>query len=154
MTEQPFQHDYRNGSMADPSKFRPSPPEFRCGEELEEGGGFIGRSGVSFFCTLPKIKDSDGNDDGDDDKTSNDRQLTFSCRDRSSGVLEIMESAVTNDEFEATQNSTAVDPFFFDTGYTLAGRTGFQVWSVSEDIRRRENLFFIYDVQTFTNSVR
>ena len=140
MTEQPFQKDDQNGSMADPSKFRPSPPEFRCGEELEEGGGSIGISGVSFFCTLPKITDSDDDDDDDNknnnNKTSNDRRLTFSCRDRSSGVLEIMESAVTNDEFEATQNSTAVDPFFFDPGYTLAGRTGFQVWSVSEDIRR------------------
>jgi len=36
---------------------------------------------------------------------------------------------VTNEQFEATQNSTGVDPFFFDKGYTLAGKTGFQVWS-------------------------
>ena len=135
MTEQPIQQDNRNGSMVDPSKFRPSPPEFRCGEELEEGGGSIGISGVSFFCTLPKRKDS--NDDDDNNNANNDqRRLTFSCRDRSSGVLEKQESSVTNDEFDATQNSTAVDPFFFDAGYTLAGRTGFQVWSVSEDIRR------------------
>ena len=112
-----------SGSMIDPSKFRPSPKDFKCGEELEDGE--IGRSGVSFFCTLPKGKEID------ESATQGENRLTFSCRDRSSGVLESEESAITNDEFEATQNATAVDPFFFDAGYTLAGRTGFQVWSVS-----------------------
>ncbi len=123
MTEKEIKEDNQDGSVKDPSKFRPSPKEFQCGEELEEGGGIIGRSGVSFFCTLPKSKElgEGGN-----------CRLIFSCRDRSSGVLESEESAITNDEFEATQNATAVDPFFFDEGYTLAGRTGFQVWSVSE----------------------
>ena len=118
-----IQDNDQNGSMIVQSKFRPSPKEFQCGEELEEG--VIGKSGVSFFCTLPK---SDMKDDGE---TLDASRLTFSCRDRSSGVLESEESAITNDEFEATQNATAVDPFFFDPGYTLAGRTGFQVWSVS-----------------------
>ena len=118
MAEKEIKENGENESMIDPSNFRPSPKEFQCGEELEEC--VIGRSGVSFFCTLPRTKeDIDGS------------RLTFSCRDRSSGVLESEESAITNDEFEATQNATAVDPFFFDAGYTLAGRTGFQVWSVS-----------------------
>lgn len=120
MAEKAINENGENESMVDPSKFRPSPKEFQCGEELEEC--VIGRSGVSFFCTLPKSKHGDGS------------RLTFSCRDRSSGVLESEESAITNDEFEATQNATAVDPFFFDAGYTLAGRTGFQVWSVSTRI--------------------
>jgi hypothetical protein len=146
MAEKEIQDDDKNGSMADPSKFRPSPTEFQCGEELEEGGGSIGISGVFFFCTLPKGKCTDMNNDA---KTLDDYRLTFTCRDRSSGVLESQESAITNDQFEATQNATAVDPFFFDAGYTLAGRTGFQVWSVSECIRgskkskmEKENTFF------------
>lgn len=129
MAEKDIQDYDRNECMADPSKFRPSPIEFQCGEELEKGGGFIGRSGVSFFCTLPEGKGIDGkNDAGKLDGS----RLTFSCRDRSSGVLESQELAITNDQYEATLNATSVDPFFFDAGYTLAGRTGFQVWSVSQ----------------------
>lgn len=123
MTETEVKENNQVGSVKDPSKFRPSPKEFQCGEELEEDGGIIGRTGVSFFCTLPKRKEI-----GEGDEC----RLTFSCRDRSSGVLESEESVITNDEYEATENATSVDPFFFDEGYTLAGRTGFQVWSVSE----------------------
>jgi hypothetical protein len=102
--------------LRDPLKFRPSPPEFQCGERLEEGGGAVGIGGVVFFCTLPRSnKDSDDDADENENGISN-NQLTFSCRDRSCGVLEKRESAVTNEQFDATQNSTAVDPFFFDTG--------------------------------------
>lgn len=123
--EQQAQQVGPNGSMATQSKFRRSPPEFQCGEALEEGSGVVGKSGVFFFCTLPGGEESSN----DDPK----RKLTFNCRDRSNGVLESEESTITNDEFEASQNATAVDPFFFNPGYTLAGRTGFQVWSVSKD---------------------
>jgi hypothetical protein len=130
MAKEEVQDDSESGSMADPSKFRQSPAEFQCGEELDEDGGFVGRSGVSFFCTLPRGKHVDSKNGS---ITVNDcHRLTFSCRGRSSGVLESQESAITNDQYEATQNATTVDPFFFDEGYTLAGRTGFQVWSVSE----------------------
>lgn len=127
MTEQTIQEDKKNESMTDPSKFRSPPPGFKCGEELEEGDGSIGRSGVSFYCILPENKES--NDNRDIQRTIHQRRLTFSCRDRSVGVLESQESAITKDEYDATENSTAGDPFFFDAGYTLAGRTGFQVWS-------------------------
>ena len=116
--------------FADPSKFRTSPSEFCCGEALEEGGGIIGKSGVLFFCTFPTAPTHTTKSDDVDSSCHNNR-LTFHCRDRSCGVLEKQESAVTNDEFEETQNAFAVDPFFFEKGYTLAGRTGFQVWSVS-----------------------
>jgi len=109
-------------SLVDPSKFRRSPHNFVCGEALEEGGGSIGRSGVLFFCSFPSVANND---------TIGNNRLTFQCRDRSCGVLEKQESAVTNDEFEETQNAVASDPFFFERGYTLAGRTGFQVWSKS-----------------------
>ena len=118
-----------NRSMKDPSRFRPSPKEFRCGEELDDDGGSIGRAGVLFFCTLPEIQ---GTTTDGENAVAAPKKLAFACRDRSSGVLESQEAAITNDEFEATQNATAVDPFFFDAGYTLAGRTGFQVWSVRQ----------------------
>lgn len=130
MAEEAIQDDgHHHGSMTDPSKFRPSPTEFQCGEELEESAETIGKSGVTFFCTLPKGKAIDTQHSSG---TLDDSRLRFCCRDRSCGVLESQEAAITNDEFEATQNATAVDPFFFDAGYTLAGRTGFQVWSVSK----------------------
>mmetsp|Transcript_32427 Transcript_32427/g.76290 ORF Transcript_32427/g.76290 Transcript_32427/m.76290 type:complete len:406 (+) Transcript_32427:199-1416(+) len=143
------------GSMTDPSKFRELPPGFQCGEELEDGGiGSIGRCGVSFYCVLPPAsnRDDTGGVNGEPEKnqtqrstTSNSqhqhqhqhqeqqqqqrRKLTFRCRDRSVGVLESKESAITKAEYDATDTAEAMDPFFFDAGYTLAGRTGFQVWS-------------------------
>lgn len=107
--------------LRDPSIFRPSPSEFQCGERLEEGGGDVGIGGVVFFCTLPRSNEDNNSSDDDESENENENeisnnQLIFSCRDRSCGVLEKQESAVTNEQFEATQNSTAVDPFFFDTG--------------------------------------
>ena len=105
--------------LRDPSNFRPSPSEFQCGERLEEGGGDVGIGGVVFFCTLPRSNEDNNSSDDDESENENEisnNQLIFSCRDRSCGVLEKQESAVTNEQFEATQNSTAVDPFFFDTG--------------------------------------
>lgn len=92
----------------DESNYRPSPPEFTCGEEIREdddGDGNVGS--VVFFCTLPGHQ-----------------RLEFSCRGRSMGVLHDHESSVLLPE-----EDTAVDPFFFDSGYTLAGRTGFQIWA-------------------------
>lgn len=54
--------------------------------------------------------------------------LTFSCRGRSVGMLlETEEAAEENEEEEFEK----VDCHFFDPGYTLAGRTGFQIWSAS-----------------------
>lgn len=88
------------------TKCRPSPPGFECGEILEEDGEV---GSVVFFCTTPT------------------QRLEFSCRGRSVGVLNDKESVVSNEELE--EATATVDPFFFDKGYSLAGRTGFQIWA-------------------------
>ena len=91
--------------VADVSLLRP-PSAFHCGETMEENGEV---GSVAFYSTLP----SDG------------KRLVFSCREPSCGVL-------VADEPKAEQEEDgAVDPFFFDEGYTLAGRTGFQIWAAS-----------------------
>lgn len=89
--------------LKDPSRLRGPPKGFQCGENVEEGE--VGS--VNFYFTLP---------DG--------ARLDFSCRGRSVGVLLKNEPDVADEELES---EIAVDPFFFDDGYTLAGRTGFQV---------------------------
>jgi len=77
----------------------------------------LGKSEVLFFCTLPKVKKKyDNNDDNEHEDEISNKRLTFSCRGRSCGVLENEESTVTNEQFEAAQDSTGVDPFFFDKG--------------------------------------
>ncbi|CAJ1933432.1 unnamed protein product [Cylindrotheca closterium] len=110
----------------DPSLMRPASKDFRCHESLERhfvaaaadaddddvahdhyaydvsGSGQV----VMFQCTLPETN----------------KFLTFSCQEPSCGVLMEDEPAATKEE------DGAMDPFFFDTGYTLAGKTGFQVW--------------------------
>lgn len=99
---------FRKSLLLDKSEYRPSPPEFQCGEVYEEDGEV---GSVVFFCTIP------------------DHRLEFSCRGRSVGVLNDKEAAVSNEELE--EATATVDPFFFDKGYTLAGRTGFQIWAGS-----------------------
>ena len=116
-------HNYNNMMLS--SMPREPPPLFQCGEFLEEQQEVhdYGRT-VSFFCTLPREKD-----DVDDDNSN--PRLTFHCRDRSVGVLNDQESKLTNSDMEETEEDTAVDPNFFQQGYTLAGRTGFQVWAAT-----------------------
>jgi predicted nicotinamide N-methyase len=95
--------------LLDPQRKRDPPKDFECGEYLEQNVS----TNVRFFCTLPDTS----------------RRLTFSCRDRSVGVLGQKEKQITNEEIEESQEDVNVDPNFFDLGYTLAGRTGFQVWA-------------------------
>ena len=81
------------------------------------------------------------------------KYLTFQCRGRSVGVMsepdthnnnkinnEIVGVGVDDegktghgddDEHDDDGEQPMLDPFFFDEGYTLAGRTGFQVWAGS-----------------------
>jgi predicted nicotinamide N-methyase len=87
-------------------KQRDPPEEFKCLEYIEEGE--VGN--VMFRATLPdQLND-----------------ITLSCRGRSVGYLEEGETAVKDEDLV-----DSVDPFFFDSGYTSAGRTGFQIWAGS-----------------------
>jgi predicted nicotinamide N-methyase len=96
----------KNSFVVDEAKYRLSPPAFQCGEILEEDG----EVGSVVFCS-----------------TTPNHRLEFSCRGRSVGVLNDQELGVSNEELE--EATATVDPFFFDKGYTLAGRTGFQIWA-------------------------
>jgi hypothetical protein len=93
--------------LKDPSRLRPTPDSFHCGESIDKGD--VGS--VTFYFTL------------------NNKRLVFSCRNRSVGALLYDEQAVKDEELEEVNQT--VDPNFFDNGYTLAGRTGFQVWAGS-----------------------
>lgn len=86
-------------------RFPPSPPEFECGERLEEGD--VGS--IVFHWVIRE------------------HSLQVSCRGRSVGVLTVNEKAVPDEDIDYEQ----VDANFFDPGYTLAGRTGFQIWAGS-----------------------
>ncbi|KAL7459306.1 hypothetical protein ACHAWC_011001 [Mediolabrus comicus] len=58
------------------------------------------------------------------DSNNNQRRLKFSCRDKSSGVLLKSEPSVSKeDTFDGP-----CDPFFFEKGFYLEAKTGFQVW--------------------------
>jgi hypothetical protein len=94
------------GYRGDESLRRPPSESFLCGETIidddEDETGCV----VNFHCTVP----NDG------------AQLEFCCREPSCGVL-------INDEKKAEKKEDgAMDPNFFDEGYTLAGKTGWQVW--------------------------
>ena len=95
--------------QGDNSRFRPPSVGFECSETMTDDNNedeFDGLSVITFTCTLPDT----------------DKKLSFACREPSCGVL-------INGEMAATKPETgAMDPNFFDAGYTLAGRTGFQVW--------------------------
>lgn len=104
-------------ALLDPRKKRRAPCGFQCGEYLDRSASSHASS-VSFYCTVPSGE--------------SEIRLTFSCRDRTVGVLEGAETNLTSDDMEETaQDESNVDPNFFDEGYTLAGRTGFQVWAAT-----------------------
>jgi hypothetical protein len=58
-----------------------------------------------------------------DDATAKETTLEFRCRGPSCGALEAEEDAAVLDE----EDSSVVDPNFFDRGYSMAGSTGFKV---------------------------
>jgi hypothetical protein len=107
----------------DPSLLRPASKDFRCYEILQvqashkidyldrddNDESFSCGQKVMFNCSLPQENES----------------LVFSCLEPSCGVLMENESAAEMEE------DGQMDPFFFDQGYTLAGKTGFQVCSGS-----------------------
>lgn len=63
---------------------------------------------ITFHITLPSM----------------DRELKFSCRDKSAGVLLPSETALVINSGEGGMN----DPFFFEKGFYLEAKTGFQPW--------------------------
>ena len=92
------------------SKLFPPAPDFLCSERSERIDGDDVLPSVIFTCTLPPTSQ---------------RSLEFVCREPSCGALLPTENNIIIDE----DAEAPMDPNFFDDGYTLAGRTGFQVWT-------------------------
>ncbi|KAL7540359.1 hypothetical protein ACHAWF_006657 [Thalassiosira exigua] len=80
---------------------------FACGETVEKEDAI---PVVVFHCNLPGQRPL----------------LKFNCREPSCGALEGGEDAAKLSDEDYT-----VDPNFFDDGYSLAGSTGFKVWTGS-----------------------
>eukprot|EP00977_Amphora_coffeiformis_P005883 scaffold1248_cov170-Amphora_coffeaeformis.AAC.2 len=100
------------------SKLFPPVPDFYCSERSERIDPEDVVPSVIFRCTLPSHA-----------PTKNQQQqqsLEFVCREPSCGALLPTEHNITLDE---QADEAPMDPNFFDDGYTLAGRTGFQVWT-------------------------
>jgi predicted nicotinamide N-methyase len=95
-------HSAMEGSLR-----RPHTEGFKCSESVEVDGAI---SSVIFHCNLKN-------------GTNN---LEFNCREPSCGALEGEEKAAT-----LTDEDYTVDPKFFDEGYSMAGKTGFKVWTGS-----------------------
>ena len=111
--------------VGDPSLRRPPSTEFQCRErimtedELQVGesddyyeGYGSASTVVAFECTVANQRQ----------QRQRPSRLLFACREPSCGVLAGTEAAAIKED------DGAVDPSFFDRGYTMAGRTGFQVW--------------------------
>lgn len=94
-------------------RHRPPTKGFKCSEDIEKYDDNL--TAVIFKCNLPPIK-----------HLNHDVILEFNCREPSCGALEGDEKGV-----ELTDEDFAVDPCFFDEGYSLAGSTGFKVWTGS-----------------------
>ena len=100
--------------------FVPINPLLQCGEQWihdhdqyeddDDDDGFHGP--ITFHVQLP----------GDDNK----HRLNFNCRDKSSGVLLPSEPSVTKED--TYSDGPPSDPFFFEKGFYLEAKTGFQVW--------------------------
>lgn len=88
------------------SRRRLPPDGFQCGETIEKEDAL---TFVIFHC-----------------KTPLNERLEFCCREPSCGALEEKENAA-----QLTDDDYTVDPNFFDEGYSMAGSTGFKVWTGS-----------------------
>lgn len=120
----------RGQSLKNPSLLLTPHPSFKCGETIHDGNEDeydsddeeLGR--VKFSCNIPNNAKS----------TSDSVSVTtlhFRCRNQSVGFLLSDETSAKNDQEKLDSVQEAMDPNFFDTGYTLAGRTGFQIWAGS-----------------------
>ncbi|KAL3817078.1 hypothetical protein ACHAXA_000128 [Cyclostephanos tholiformis] len=99
--------------MQEPRR-RPQSEGLHCGESIEREDGI---AHVIFRCNLPP----------QDDATTDENTLEFRCRGPSCGALDSKEDAAELDE----EDLSIVDQNFFDLGYSMAGTTGFKVWSGS-----------------------
>jgi hypothetical protein len=129
------------GYQGDPSRRYPSSVGFQCGESRRETTSYDHSDNeddnedfgfwVTFHSTLPPSTTL----------SSGRETLEFRCREPSCGVLTCDEPRTTTTTATTTtmvaskqqdddddEGEEAVDPFMFEKGYTLAGRTGFQVW--------------------------
>ena len=96
------------------NNFLPIDPLLKCGEEWihdheqheEDDDDFHGP--ITFHVQLP----------------IDTHRLNFNCRDKSSGVLLASEPSVRKED---TYDGPS-DPFFFEKGFYLEAKTGFQVW--------------------------
>ena len=141
----------------DPALLRPPSRAFQCQERIvredelaadceargDDSYDDYYSSVVAFECTVAASRSTNQKEE----ELETPEKLTFWCREPSCGVLRTAPSAAVVDSTEITQkddtdNNTlriaetaavkeddgAVDPSFFDKGYTAAGKTGFQVW--------------------------
>ncbi|KAL3783621.1 hypothetical protein HJC23_004987 [Cyclotella cryptica] len=89
-----------------PHLLLPPNHSFQCSEKKENHS-------VLFSCNLPKSS----------------LRLEFACRSPSCGALHENEPSVHTQQSEEDEDECLVDPNFFDSGYTMAGLTGFTIWT-------------------------
>lgn len=133
---------HQDVDLLDPKLLLSPPVSFKCGERIhslhsqedDEEEEQIGR--VEFTCTIPDVSITSSNQGQCEDSDAKDmdsrnkyqtKTIRCRCRDQSVGFLNSNESSTQDDEEEEHM----MDPNFFDTGYTLAGKTGFQIWAGS-----------------------
>lgn len=90
-------------------RHRPPTKGFQCREDIEEEDHL---KSIIFKCNLPHQHQQ--------------HILEFNCREPSCGALEGEEEGAV-----LSEDDYAVDPNFFDEGYSMAGSTGFKVWTGS-----------------------
>lgn len=104
--------------IPDPSTCVPINADLKCGEEWTAGRTSYAddddddddfRGPITFHVSLPR----------------SDAKLEFNCRDKSSGVLLPTEPKASESEIE---DNNMNDPFFFEKGFYLEAKTGFQPW--------------------------
>ena len=102
------------GSLLDITRKRPVVEGFKCHETSRREDGLMT---VLFHASLPTCHQ-------EHEGLSSPSSLSFDCREPSCGALEDGEEAVllSDDDYQMDSN-------FFDQGYSLAGATGFKVWT-------------------------
>ena len=100
---------------ADTANHIPINSDLKCGEEVHNVGSDDDEDDdhfdpITFHITLPTQV-----------------RLDFNCRDKSSGVLLPTEQKLPEHD-EGDDNMNMNDPYFFERGFSLEAKTGFQAW--------------------------